>query len=155
MPHIREIYRTDWTCDGRSEQWCVERTVHHFRALEQIFDRVRPDVLVPEVGNETIRVASHLIGLARAIPVLFLFHTIFPNPLRLYVDSMHAPIVPPDELRDLAPAEEREVEAFRRSFIERARPIRDYRRVPIEARRARLLAGHVRRHTASTGTTST
>jgi hypothetical protein len=145
MPHIREIYRTDWACDGKSERWCVERTVRHFRALEQILDDVRPDVLVPEVGNETIRVATHLIGLERGIPVLFLFHTIFPNPLRLYIDQMHAPIVPRDELRELTAEEEREVEEFRRSFVERAKPIRDYRRVPIELRRARLFADHLRR----------
>jgi hypothetical protein len=145
MPHIREIYRTDWTCDGKPEEWCVERTVRHFRALEQIFDEVEPDVVVPEVGNETIRVATHLIGLARGIPVLFLFHTIFPNPLRLYVDTMHAPIVPPDELRELTAEEEREVEEFRRAFTSRAEPIREYRRVPIELRRVRLFADHLRR----------
>jgi Capsule polysaccharide biosynthesis protein len=145
IPHIRDVYRTDWTCDGKPESWCIERTVSHFRALEEVFDRVRPDVLVPEVGNETIRVASHLIGLERGVPVLFLFHTIFPNPLRLYVDTMHAPIVPPDELRELTTEEVLEVEDFRRSFIERARPIRDYRRVPIEMRRVRLFADHLRR----------
>ena len=59
---------------GRDEAWCVARTVQHFRALERIFDDVRPDVVVPEVGNETIRVATHLIGLAardpRAVPPL-------------------------------------------------------------------------------------
>jgi hypothetical protein len=145
MPHIRDVYRVDWTCDGRPERECVERTVAYFRALERIFDDVRPDVLVPEVGNETLRVASHLIGLQRRIPVLFLFHTIFPNPLRLYVDTMHAPIVPADELRELTAEEELEVEEFRRAFVERAKPIRDYRRVPIELRRVRLFADHLRR----------
>jgi hypothetical protein len=145
MPHIRDVYRADWPCEGRSEQWCLERTVAHFRALEGIFDDVRPDVLVPEVGNETIRVASHLIGLARGIPVLFLLYTIFPSPLRLYVDTLHAPIVPPEEVRELTAAEREEVEAFRRAFTERAQPIRAHRRVPIELRRARLFADHVRR----------
>jgi hypothetical protein len=145
MPHIRDVYRADWPCDGRPERWCVERTVAHFRALERVFDDVRPDVLVPEVGNETIRVASHLIALERRIPVLFLLYTIFPNPLRLYVDTLHAPIVPQEEVRDLTAEEREEVEAFRRSFTERAKPIRQHRRVPVEWRRVKLFAGHVRR----------
>ncbi len=145
IPHIRDVYRGDWPCEGRPEDWCVSRTVAHFRALEQVFDDVSPDVLVPEVGNETIRVASHLIGLARGIPVLFLLYTIFPNPLRLYVNTLHAPIVPQDEVRELSPEEREEVQAFRRDFLARAEPIREHRRVPIELRRAGVLAGHVRR----------
>jgi hypothetical protein len=145
IPHIRDVYRGDWPCEGRPEEWCVRRTVAHFRALERAFDDVRPDVLVPEVGNETIRVASHLIGLARGIPVLFLLYTIFPNPLRLYVDTLHAPIVPQDEVRELSPEEREEVEAFRRHFLARAEPIREHRRVPIELRRVGVFAGHVRR----------
>jgi hypothetical protein len=144
-PHIRDVYRADVACRGRPEAWCVARTVDHFRALERVFDDVRPDVVVPEVGNETIRVASHLTGLQRGIPVLFLLYTIFPDPLRLYVDTLHAPIVEPDEVRALSPGEEAEVEAFRRSFTAAAKPIRDYRRVPIELRRVRIFAGHVRR----------
>jgi hypothetical protein len=77
--------------------------------------------------------------------VLFLLYTIFPDPLRLYVDTLHAPIVPPEELRELTPDEVEEVEAFRRSFTERAKPIREYRRVPVSLRRARIFAGHVAR----------
>ena len=145
MPHIRDVYRADWPCQRKPERWCLERTVAHFRALEQVFDEERPDVLVPEVGNETVRVASHLIGLERGIPVLFLLYTIFPNPLRLYVDTLHAPIVAEDELRELTAVERREVEDFRRSFTERAKPIREHRRVPIELRRARVFAGHLAR----------
>jgi hypothetical protein len=145
MPHIRDVYRADRACAGKPERWCVERTVRHFRALERVFDDVGPDVLVPEVGNESIRVAAHLIGLERGIPVLFLLYTIFPNPLRLYVDTLHAPIVPVDEIRELMPDEREEVEAFRRSFTERARPIRAHRRHPVELRRLKAFAGHVRR----------
>jgi hypothetical protein len=145
LPSIREIYRTDWPCDGKSEEWSIRRTVGQVRALELAFDSLRPDVLVPEVGNETIRVASHLIALRRRIPVLFLLYTIFPNPLRLYVDTLHAPIVADDEVRELTPAERGELETFRRSFIEQAKPIRQHRRVPIESRRVRLFAGHVAR----------
>jgi len=114
-------------------------------ALERAFDAIRPEVLVPEVGNETIRVASHLIALRRRIPVLFLLYTIFPNPLRLYVDTLHAPIVADDDVRELTPDERDELAAFRRSFTERAEPIRQHRRVPIELRRARLFAEHLRR----------
>jgi hypothetical protein len=145
LPHIRDVYRADWACSGRSEDWCVTRTVRTFRALERVFDDVRPDVLVPEVGNETIRVAAHLIGLQSGIPVLFLLYTIFPDPLRLYVDTLHAPIAAADEIRELSDEEREEVEAFRRSFIAAAKPIREHRRVPIEARRAKVFADHVRR----------
>jgi hypothetical protein len=145
LPTIREIYRTDWPCDGRPEEWSVRRTVRHVRALERIFDEQQPDVLVPEVGNEGIRIVSHLIGLRRQIPVLFLLYTIFPRPLRLYVDTLHAPIVSDEEVRELLPAEREELEEFRREFTTRKRPIREHRRVPIEARRARVFAGHLAR----------
>lgn len=145
IPHLRSVYATDWPCRGRSEAWCLRRTVQHFRALERVFDEVQPDVVLPEVGNETIRVAAHLIALARGIPTLFLLHTIFPGPLRVYVDTLHAPIAPLEELRPLSAAEQEEVEAFRRSFTAAATPIRQYRRVPIELRRVRVFAGHVRR----------
>jgi hypothetical protein len=144
-PHIRDVYRADKACDGRSERWCVARTVRCFRALERVLDDVRPDVLVPEVGNETIRVAAHLIGLRRGIPVLFLLYTIFPDPLRLYVDTLHAPIARADEVRELSDEEREEVEAFRRAFTAAATPIREHRRVPVELRRLGVYAGHVRR----------
>ncbi len=145
VPTIRDVYRADRPCEGKPESWCLARTVDHFRALEHVFDEVDPEVLVPEVGNETIRVASHLIALERRVPVLFLFYTIFPNPLRLYVDTLHAPIVPPDELRPLTSDERDEVAAFIRAFTDRATPIRDYRRVPIEWRRVKVFAGHLAR----------
>lgn len=145
LPHIRDVYRADWACNGRPETWCVARTVGTFRALERVFADVGPDVLVPEVGNETIRVATHLIGLRRGVPVLFLLYTIFPDPLRLYVDTLHAPIAAQEEVRELNDEEREEVEAFRRSFIAEAKPIREHRRVPVEARRAKIFAGHVHR----------
>jgi hypothetical protein len=145
VPTIRDVYRADWATDSLGERAAVQRTVDHFRALERRFDEVRPDVLVPEVGNETIRVASHLIGLDRGIPVLFLFYTIFPKPLRLYVDDLHRPIVPLEELRELEPEEVEEVEAFRREFTQRAKPIREHRRVPVEWRRVKVFAGHLER----------
>lgn len=145
LPTIRAVYRVDRACDGRAEDWCVRRTVAHFRAVERVLDEERPDVLVPEVGNETIRQAVHRVGVARGIPVLFLLYTIFPNPLRLYVDTLHAPIVPHEELRELSAEEVEEVEAFRRSFTRRAEPIRGHRRVSFDPGRLATFAGHVRR----------
>jgi hypothetical protein len=145
IPHLRDVYRNDWPCEGKPETWCVRRTVEHFRALEHVFDATRPDVALPEVGNETIRFATHLIALERGVPTLFILHTIFPDPLRVYVDTLHAPIAPLEELRELTAAEAEEVEAFRSSFTTKATPIREHRRVPIEARRLNVFAGHVRR----------
>ena len=145
IPHIRDIYYADRATDGLDEEEAARRTVDHLRALERIVEDARPDVLVPEVGNETMRVAAHLVGLRRRIPVLFLLYTIFPDPLRLTVDTLHAPIVPPAELRPLEGNEAAELDAFREAFLERAKPIREYRRWRLETRRARVFAGHVRR----------
>ena len=61
-PTLRDIYRTDWPCDGMSEAQSVERTVRHFLALERVFDEWQPDVLIPELGSETMRTAAHLIA---------------------------------------------------------------------------------------------
>ena len=133
LPHIRDVYRADWACNGQSEAWCVARTVRTFRALERVFDDVRPDVLVPEVGNETIRVAAHLIGLRRGIPVLFLLYTIFPDPLRLYVDTLHAPIATAGRGAGAdAGGARRRSRLSARAFTAAAKPIREHRRVPVE-----------------------
>lgn len=123
-PTLRSVWISDPPCAGRSEGWCLERTVRHFLALEDVFDEVRPEVVVPEVGNETIRTAAHLIALERGTPTLFLFYTIFPDPLRLYVDTMHAPIVPADAVRALDPGERARVDGFVAEFTRRAEPIR-------------------------------
>jgi hypothetical protein len=143
MPSLRDVYRTDPPCEGRTEAWCVERTVRHFLALERILDDVEPEVIVPEVGTETLRTAAHLIGLQRDIPVLFLLYTIFPKPLRLYRDTLHAPIVPEAELRPLEAAERTEVEEFVAGFTERATPIRAYREPSITPGKLRELGRHV------------
>jgi len=145
IPHLRDVYRNDWPLAGRPEQEAIRRTVAHFRALERIFDDVQPDVALPEVGNETIRIAAHLIANARGIPALFMLHTIFPNPVRVYVDTLHAPIAPVDELRELTPEERAELDAFRASFTAAETPIRQHRSVPVEARRVKVFAGHVLR----------
>jgi hypothetical protein len=144
MRSLRDVWRTDWPVEGRSEQEALERTVRHFRALERIFDEAAPDVVVPEVGSETFRTAAHLIGLERGIDVLFLFYTIFPDPLRLYRNTMHAPIVGLDELRPLTAEEEQAVDDFIAAFTAKAKPIRAYRRPRVTLAAGRDLARHVR-----------
>jgi hypothetical protein len=143
MLSLRDVYRTDPPCAGRSEAENVERTVRHFLALERIFAEVRPEVVVPEVGSETMRTAAHLIALQRRIDVLFLFYTIFPRPLRLYANTMHAPIVSEDDVRRLTPQEREEVERFVAGFKAADRPIRAYRRPRVTARTLRDFARHI------------
>lgn len=142
VPSLREIYRTDFVCAGKPEAWCVERTARHVMAMEGIFAEWRPNVVIPEVGNETIRTAAHIVGLRHGVPVLFLFHTIFPNSLRVYVDVMHAPIVPRDGLQRLTPAEREEVDRFSTGFVRRDTPIRPYRSTRITSHRARMVFRH-------------
>jgi hypothetical protein len=143
LPSLRSVYRIDWPCAGRPEAWCSERTVRHFMALERILDETAPDVLVPEVGNETMRQATHRIGVARGIPVLFLFYTIFPNPLRLYVDTLHAPITDPGRLPEIDAGERQQVEDFIARFTAAAKPIRDYRVSRVTPATLRAFARHV------------
>ena len=126
-PTIRDIYKTDWPC-LRAVRGVVPRSDRpSLPALERIIDEWRPEILVPEVGSETMRTAAHLIGVERGIPVLFLFYTIFRDPLRLYRDTLHAPIVAADELRELTPEEREEIEGFIREFTARRKPIRKHR----------------------------
>lgn len=142
-PTIRDVYRTDRPCYGKPEDWCVERTVRHFLALERTYDEVRPDVVMPEVGSEMMRTVTHLVGLDRQAPVLFLFYTIFRDPLRLYRDTLHAPVVPQEELRPLGPEEERELDAFIAGFKAKGKPIREYRLPAVSPKVAREFARHV------------
>ncbi len=142
-PSLRDIYRTDVACAGRSEEWCTERTVRHFLAIERVFDEVDPEVVVPEVGSETMRTAAHLVGLEREATVLFLFYTIFPRPLRLYANTMHSPIVSEDEVRELTAEERAEVESFIAEFTERATPIRPYRNPRITPATLRDFGRHI------------
>jgi hypothetical protein len=151
IPHLRDVYRGDYAVAGWEEQTAQQRAVDTFRALERIFDELQPDVVCPEVGNEAIRVTAHTIALARRIPTLFLLFTIFPKPLRVYADTVHARAVDPVEVRELTSDEHEEVEAFRRSFTDRAKPIRDYRRVPLEWRRVGVLKNHIVQKTREDG----
>jgi hypothetical protein len=143
VPTFRDIYRTDFVCDGRHEAWCVERTVRHMLAMEKLVEEWRPDVVIPEVGNETLRVAARLVGVRRGIPVLFLLYTIFPNPLRIYVDTMHAPIAGPEALVPLNAEREAEVDAFIADFTRRRTPIREPRDSKLTLHRTRMFARHL------------
>lgn len=143
IPSIRQLYAIDPSCRRRGEEECVRRAVLHFRALEQLFDRLRPDVLVPEVGCELPRTVAHRVALKRGVTTLFLFYTIFPHPLRLYADTMQAPIVPLADIRPLEPSEREEVEAFVRAFKACGEPIRKYRSLGVSRERVRRLAEYV------------
>jgi Capsule polysaccharide biosynthesis protein len=143
IPSLRSVYLTDPASRGRDERWLVDRTVRHFLALEQLFDETRPDVLVPDVGSETMRTAAHLIALDRGVTTLFVFLTIFPRPLRLYIDTPHARLVAPEEVRPLEPAERAEVEEFIRGYIDRDRPTLPHRRATITPAKLRDFARHV------------
>jgi capsular polysaccharide biosynthesis protein len=140
---LRSVYLSDPVSRGRDEAWLVDRTVRHFVALERLFDELRPDVLVPEVGSETMRTAAHMIALDRGVTTLFVFLTIFPRPLRLYIDTPHAPLVPPEEVRALEPGERAEVETFIRSYIQRDRPTLPHRKATITPAKVRDFARHV------------
>ncbi|MEA2156678.1 MAG: hypothetical protein QOE11_2818 [Solirubrobacteraceae bacterium] len=142
IPSLRDIYRSDLACDDRSEAWCIERTVRHVLAIERLLDALRPDVVVPEVGNETMRTVAYLAALDRGARVLFLFYTIFPDPLRLCVDDMRQPLMHAADARALTPAERAATKAFIREFVERDQPIREARESEITAQRLRVLARH-------------
>ena len=143
MRSLRDVWRTDWPLAGKPERECLERTVRHYRALERLFDEIRPEVVVPEVGSETFRTAAHHIALQREIDVLFLFYTIFPRPLRLYVNTMHAPIVALEDLRPLQDHERAEVERFIADFTAAGKPIRAYREPRVTSRTVRDFARQV------------
>jgi hypothetical protein len=141
---LSAVYRTDPHCrkNARGDR-CAEWTIRIFLAVERLIDRVRPDVVVPEVGNEAIRAVSHLVGRDRGATVFFLLYTIFDQPLRLYANAIDAPIVPPQELRALSPAEESELDDFIDRFKRRNRPIRAHRRASASRRRVSSAMRHL------------
>ena len=143
IPSLRDVYRVDPAVRGRGEAWCVERTVRHFLALEKVVAEFDPHVVVPEVGRETLRESAYLVGMRHGARVFFLLNSIFPNPLRLTVDSYHAPLVPSDEIRALDARERTEVESFVRDFIGRGKPILAHRRVKVTLGKLRDFARHV------------
>jgi hypothetical protein len=144
LPAIRDVWVADPACERWPEDRSLKWTVRHFAALERLFDRERPQVVIPEVGREVMRTVAHLIAVNRNVPVLFLMYTVFPQPLRLYADTMHAPIVPPGEVRELNSAERDEIETFISEYRERAEPIRKHRRIETSLSRVPEALAHVR-----------
>lgn len=143
LSSLRDVYRTDAPSGAHDDEWSQRRAVAHFLALERLFDEIQPDVLVPEVGTELMRTVAHTIALRRGVPTLFLFYTIFPDPLRLCVDTMQAPIVEESALRPLRSDEAEELERFRAEFTRRARPIRAHRKLAPTVSRLRGALGYV------------
>ena len=124
-PTLRDIYRTDPGAAGLDERAATVRTIAHLEALEDVFDDVRPDVVLPEVGCETMRLAANLIALERGIPTFLLFYTIFDDrPLRVCVDRADGLLVDAERLAPLQPEQRRHVEEFIDEFIARDQPIR-------------------------------
>jgi len=110
---------------------------------ESVFEDARPDCFVSVVGCETVRTAAQRVARSRGVPTLYFLYTIFPRPLRIYVDEPYGPIVPAGEVRALSPEEREEYEQFRREFTARAEPIRAPRRQRLAAaalERSRKLA---------------
>ena len=88
-----------------------------------------PDVVVPEVGSETMRTAAHLIGArARHRRCCSSSTRSSRDPLRLYVDTMHAPIVGRGRgARARAPPSAPRSRRSSPRFTARDKPIREYR----------------------------
>jgi hypothetical protein len=143
IPSVRDVYRCDPGARGLTEERAIARTVRHFRALEHVIDASAPELIVPEVGRETIREAALRVGTERGVTVLFLVNSPFPRPLRLYVDTYDGPIVPREKVRPLADHERAEVEEFVRRFTDRAQPVVSYRPTFVTASKLRDFARHV------------
>lgn len=143
LPSLRSVWVTDIACRGRSEAWCLDWTVRHFRAMEHAFDTHRPDFLVPDIGSETMRTAAHRVALARGVPTFFLFYTLFPDPLRLYVDVPQAPIMAPEDIVEIDAAERARVEAFVATFQGRAKAIVKDRHIALTSGKLGDFARHV------------
>lgn len=143
LSSLRSVWVTDIACRGRSESWCVAWTVRHFRAMEHVFDTHRPDVLVPDIGSETMRTAAHAVALQRGVPTFFLFYTLFPDPLRLYVDVPQAPIMPREEVVAIDARQRARVEAFVADFKERGRAIVRDRHIAVTGSKLKDFARHV------------
>jgi hypothetical protein len=141
---LRSVYLSDPASRGRGEAELLERTVRHFLAFERLFDELRPDVLVPEVGSETMRTVAHLVALDRGVTTLFVFLTIFPEPARIYIDTPHAPLAGPGDVRPLSAEERAQVEDFVASYIARDRPTLPHRRATVTPAKLRDFASHVR-----------
>jgi hypothetical protein len=140
---LGDVYRTDPAYRrGDSPERCAERTVQQFVAVRRLFERLRPELVVPEVGSESMRTVVHLVGTARGATTLFLMYTLFDDPLRLYAGTLDAPIVSPDELRPLSRDEAAELDEFIARYRRRNQPIREYRAASLSRGRPRAAARH-------------
>ncbi|HET7647444.1 MAG TPA: hypothetical protein VFK17_02675, partial [Gaiellaceae bacterium] len=142
LRRLADLYGADSASDRLASEHADARALAHVLAVEQAFDRTRPDIVVPEVGRELIRTVAHRVALRRGVRTFFLFYTIFPRPLRLYENTMQRPIVPPGDVRELSAAEIEEVERFRDEFVARDAPIRPHRRFGLTLRRVRRLVSY-------------
>ena len=140
---LGDVYRVDPACrGGDSPDRCAERTVRQFVAVRRLFERLRPEIVVPEVGSESMRTVAHLVGTARGATTLFLMYTLFDDPLRLYAGTLEAPIVSREELRPLSPEEEAELDEFIARYRRRNQPIREHRAAALSRGRPRAAARH-------------
>lgn len=140
---LGDIYRTDPAYrNGDSPERCAERTVRQFVAVRSLFDRLRPELVVPEVGSESMRTVVHLVGMTRAATTFFLMYTLFDDPLRLYTGTLDAPIVSRHELRPLSRDEEADLDEFIARYRRRNQPIREYRAASLSRGRPRAAARH-------------
>jgi len=144
IPAIRRVHLTDPPVRHRPEAELTERSVRHFRALERVFDEAGPDVLVPEVGRETMRQVATLIAQARGVTYLYFYLTIFPNSLLLFANHPYGPIMDPEAVRELTPEERDEVGAFIAAYKERAKPIYQHRKSRVRPDKLREFARHIR-----------
>jgi hypothetical protein len=144
LPAIRRVHLTDPPVRHRPEAELTERSVRHFLALERVFDEAQPDVLVPEVGRETMRQVATAIAEARGITYFYFYLTIFPNSLLLFANHPYGPIMAPEEVRELSDEEREEVEAFIATYKERAKPIYKHRKSRVRPQQLRDFARHVR-----------
>ena len=144
IPAIRRVHLTDPPVRNRPEAELTERSVRHFRALERVFDEAQPDVLVPEVGRETMRQVATLIAEARGVTYFYFYLTIFPNSLLLFANHAYGPIMDAEEVRELSADERQEVGAFIESYKERAKPIYRHRKSRVRPDKLREFARHIR-----------
>src|SRR5436190_16280772 len=117
-------------------------TLFPYTTLFRSVAELRPDVVVPEVGSETIRTVAHLVARRAGVTSFFLFSPIFPRPLRLYRDTYDGPIVAPEEVRALSADERAEIAEFAERYIGRDKPTLAHRKARVTPGKLRDFARH-------------
>src|SRR6188474_1169895 len=59
---LRKAERIDRPSIRHGDAWARPRTLAHVRVLEDLFEGVRPDVLVSEPGSELLRSLAHQVA---------------------------------------------------------------------------------------------